>query len=134
VPPTPPQSRAEGLSTVATTNEIFPGDADHGVGPSGFGIRVPMLHAHGQLNEEGRCVSDRVPERGTGRRRLSGAVGRRRRRTADLHVEPHKHVSDAWNVRTIGRSAYDLSVYGPNGFFRGFKGDISGRRGNLDVR
>ena len=29
VPPTPPQSRAQGRSTVETTNEIFPGDADH---------------------------------------------------------------------------------------------------------
>jgi phospholipase C len=30
---------------------------------------------------------------------------------------------------------YDLSVYGPNGFYRRFKGGISGRhRANLDVR
>ena len=28
VPPTPPQSRAEGISTVDTTNEVFPGNAD----------------------------------------------------------------------------------------------------------
>ncbi len=43
VPPTPPQSRAEGRSTVATTNEIFAGDADHPAGPYGLGVRVPML-------------------------------------------------------------------------------------------
>jgi phospholipase C len=43
VPPTPPQTRAQGLSTVATTNEIFPGDADHPAGPYGLGIRVPMI-------------------------------------------------------------------------------------------
>jgi phospholipase C len=43
VPPTPPQARAQGLSTVATTNEIFPGDADHPTGPYGLGIRVPMI-------------------------------------------------------------------------------------------
>jgi phospholipase C len=43
VPPTPPQTRAEGLSTVAITNEIFPGDAGHAAGPYGLGIRVPML-------------------------------------------------------------------------------------------
>ena len=29
VPPTPPQTRAQGLSTVEITNEIFPGDAGH---------------------------------------------------------------------------------------------------------
>ena len=37
VPPTPPQSRAQGLSTVETTNEIFPGDAGHASGPYGLG-------------------------------------------------------------------------------------------------
>ncbi|MDG4757499.1 phospholipase C, phosphocholine-specific [Micromonospora sp. WMMD710] len=43
VPPTPPQTREHGLSTVPTTNEIFPGDADHPAGPYGLGIRVPMI-------------------------------------------------------------------------------------------
>ncbi|GAB4106539.1 phospholipase C, phosphocholine-specific [Micromonospora taraxaci] len=43
VPPTPPQSREHGQSTVPTTNEIFPGDADHPAGPYGLGIRVPMV-------------------------------------------------------------------------------------------
>jgi phospholipase C len=43
VPPTPPRTRAHGLSTVPTTNEIFPGDADHPAGPYGLGIRVPMI-------------------------------------------------------------------------------------------
>ena len=43
VPPTPPQTRAQGLSTVAITNEIFPGDAGHPAGPYGLGVRVPMI-------------------------------------------------------------------------------------------
>src|SRR5262249_60087004 len=43
VPPTPPQTRAQGLSTVPITNEIFPGDAHHPTGPYGLGIRVPMI-------------------------------------------------------------------------------------------
>jgi len=43
VPPTPPQSRTQGLSSVSTTNEIFPGNADHPSGPYGLGIRVPMI-------------------------------------------------------------------------------------------
>ena len=33
VPPTPPQSRAEGLSTIDTTNELFPGSATYPAGP-----------------------------------------------------------------------------------------------------
>ena len=43
VPPTPPQSAAQGASTVPTTNEIFPGDGSHPAGPYGLGMRVPML-------------------------------------------------------------------------------------------
>ena len=43
VPPTPPQSRAQGLSTVDTTNEIFPGNSYYESGPYGLGMRVPMI-------------------------------------------------------------------------------------------
>ena len=40
---TPPQTRAQGLSTVPTTNEVFPGDANFTAGPYGVGVRVPMI-------------------------------------------------------------------------------------------
>jgi phospholipase C len=43
VPPTPPASPAQGLSTVPTTNEIFPGAPGHPSGPYGLGVRVPMI-------------------------------------------------------------------------------------------
>jgi phospholipase C len=43
VPATPPQTRAEGISTVGTTNEIFPGSSDYAAGPYGLGVRVPMI-------------------------------------------------------------------------------------------
>jgi phospholipase C len=43
VPPTPPRSRAEGLSSVDVTSEIFSGDASRASGPYGLGMRVPMI-------------------------------------------------------------------------------------------
>jgi len=48
VPPTPPRSRTEGLSTVGTANELFNGSrtypaADNTPGPYGLGVRVPMI-------------------------------------------------------------------------------------------
>ncbi len=43
VPPMPPATRAQGLSTVATTNEIFPGKKKYPSGPYGLGVRVPMI-------------------------------------------------------------------------------------------
>jgi phospholipase C len=43
VPPTVPQTRAQGLSNIETTNEIFPGSSEYATGPYGMGIRVPMI-------------------------------------------------------------------------------------------
>ena len=43
VPPTPPQSAAQGLSNVSSANEIFPGTLEYPSGPYGLGARVPML-------------------------------------------------------------------------------------------
>jgi len=43
VPATPPQSPTEGVSTVATTNEVFAGNAEFPAGPYGLGVRVPMI-------------------------------------------------------------------------------------------
>ena len=43
VPPTPPQTAAQGLSTVSTADEIFPGSTEYMPGPYGLGARVPML-------------------------------------------------------------------------------------------
>ena len=45
-------------------------------------------------------------------------------------VEPGRHLTDAWDLA----SGYDLSVHGPNGFFRGFTGGKPTRnQANLDV-
>jgi phospholipase C len=43
VPPTPPQTSANGLSTVDITNEIFAGSPGNVSGPYGMGTRVPLL-------------------------------------------------------------------------------------------
>jgi phospholipase C len=43
VPMTVPSSRAQGISTVDTTNEIFEGDSEYPAGPYGMGVRVPMV-------------------------------------------------------------------------------------------
>jgi phospholipase C len=48
-------------------------------------------------------------------------------------VGPGGHLSDVWMFPD--GSAYDLSVYGPNGFLRAFRGSLSGRnKANLTVR
>jgi phospholipase C len=50
-------------------------------------------------------------------------------------VEPGKSLSDTWHLGSIGVANCDLSVYGPNGFLRAFKGSVSGlRTAQVDVR
>ena len=49
-------------------------------------------------------------------------------------VEPNAAVSDIWTFTANGETAYDLSVHGPNGFLRSFKGSISGSdKANLEI-
>src|SRR5262249_48508912 len=48
-------------------------------------------------------------------------------------VEAGKSLSDSWAVVAVGASEYDLSVYGPNGFFRAFKGTIGLGRTDLET-
>ena len=48
-------------------------------------------------------------------------------------VESGKSLSDTWNVASNVNGEYDLSVYGPNGFLRAFKGGTGAGRANLDI-
>ncbi len=43
-------------------------------------------------------------------------------------VEPGKQLDDVWNVTTDNGGRYDLWVLGPNGFHRGFTGDLAQQR------
>jgi phospholipase C len=235
VPPTPPQSRSQGLSTVPITNEIFPGDPSHPAGPYGLGIRVPTIvvspwskggwvnsqlfdhtslirflearfaHEDADLIESNitpwrRAVvgdlttafdftktgafrrlrlpdtdnfkpadlvrhPDQVPVPPEDQQLPHQELGVRQARAipyvlqANGHdagtrfriefvsargaaavfqvgeagstdeprtytVEPRKHLADTWDAS----SGYDLSVYGPNGFFRNFTGGEPGRQ------
>jgi phospholipase C len=48
-------------------------------------------------------------------------------------VDPHKRdLSDRWSP--IGTTGYDLSVYGPNGFFRRFAGGLTRTSADLEIR
>jgi phospholipase C len=43
VPPYPPSSSSQGLSTVSTSADLYPGSTRYAAGPYGLGQRVPML-------------------------------------------------------------------------------------------
>jgi phospholipase C len=244
VPPTPPTSRANGLSTVDTTLEVFPGNKDFQPGPIGMGFRVPMIVASpwskgGWVSSEVfdhtsviRFIEKRfahIPELvehniTPWRRAVAGDLtacfnfatpqgkpapmpstrayvpkddqrhpdykpvppanqrvpaqepGMRFARPVpyELHVEDSidfkkgaialtfgntgkaaavfqvrsgniptgpwtytvsakKSVSDTWKLTANKLTEYDLSVYGPNGFFRQYKGSLAGKQSDLKV-
>jgi len=246
IPPTPPHSRAQGLSTVDTVNEFYRGNAHNPGGPYGLGVRVPMLvispwSKGGWVNSEVfdhtsliRFIERRFARQYPGlrndnitpwRRAVSGDLtsafnfsnpngasaplpstaayvppdsgrhpdhvphlpaeqalpeqepGTRPARAVpyELHahgkadfdagtmtiqfvnsgkaaavfhvrsvdpergpwtytVGPHARIADTWTFSDRG-AGYDLSVYGPNGFFRAFKGSLSKRgEANLDCK
>jgi len=246
VPLTVPTSRAQGLSTVATINEIFAGDSEYPAGPYGMGVRVPMIvispwSKGGWVSSEVfdhtsiiRFIEERFGKDYRGlqepnitpwRRAVAGDLtsafnfkspndatvplpstvayippdnnrhpdyvptpptnqalpvqeqGTRPARAVPYEVYVHseadfsngtvrihfnnsgkavvfqvrsgnssqgpwtytvgrnEELSDSWPVTATGQTAYDLSVYGPNGFLRAFKGSITGRgKANLEIR
>jgi phospholipase C len=237
VPPTPPQTNAQGLSNVSIANEIYPGSVGNPSGPYGLGARVPMLVVSpwskgGWVNSEVfdhtsliRFVEKRfgtakfplsesnitawrsavcgdltsafnfatpngatvalpstvayvppdnqrhpsyiplppivqalpVQEPGTRPARAvpyvlnvnaavsfaagevtlefintgkKAAVFQVRSGSAlqpprSYTVSPNSQLSDVWEYAGLGLGAYDLSVYGPNGFFRAYKGTVN---------
>ena len=245
VPPTPPSSRAQGLSTVPTSNEIFPGDATYESGPYGLGARVPMIvispwSKGGYVSSEvfdhtsiirfiesrfaphnpalietnitpwrravagdltsafdfRRPNSKAVPLPGTGsyippnQDRYPDYVptpptdqvmpvqepGTRPARPVPYELHAHGEpdfsagaftihfanvgktavfqvrsgnsslgpwtytvgtdapIADTWQITSNSLTGYDLSVYGPNGFLRSFKGSVSPTSANLEIR
>jgi phospholipase C len=93
------------------------------------------LHAYGEIEATGGTF--RIDFVNTGRAPAVFQV----RSGSDAHaprtytVEPNKSLFDTWNLAMIGLPNCDLSVYGPNGFFRSFKGSVAAlRRAQLNVR
>ncbi len=128
----PDQVRHPSLVTVPPTNQAIP-QQETGVRPA---RALPYaLHANGTINT---ITGDfRIKFENTGR---AAAVFHVRANNAaftprSYTVEPHRHLHGTWDVRAMGGTQYDLSVHGPNGFFRSFTGDAFGPHApNLDVR
>jgi phospholipase C len=245
-PPVPPQTRAQGVSTVSIANEIYPGNAQNPAGPYGLGLRVPMivispwskggwvnsevfdhtslirfierrfglqhpnlkehnitqwrravtgdltsafnftspnnasvslpstvaylppdnqkhpdykpapptnqampvqepgvrparavpyqLNVSGQVNAANKSVTISFGNAGSAAAVYHVRSGNTQTGPWTYTVEPFAQVSDLWSYNTGNDSTYDLSVYGPNGFFRGFKGSISGQnKADLEI-
>ncbi len=103
VPPTPPQTRTQGLSTVPITNEIYPGSADHPAGPYGLGIRVPMIIVSPWTR--GGWVNSQLFDHTSLIRFLEARFGRHRTDLVESNITP-------WRRAVVGdlTSAFDFST------------------------
>jgi phospholipase C len=104
---------------------------EHGVRPA---RALPYaLHAHGRADAAGG--SFHIDFGNTGQAAAVFQVRSGNVADAPRHytVEPQRLLSDAWKAAP-GTAAYDLSVHGPNGFLRSFKGSLPAEGSKLLVR
>lgn len=61
-------------------------------------------------------------------------VNKKSLRTRDYAVAAGSQVTDEWNVDEFENGLYNLTVHGPNGFYRIFKGQLTDPRVQIDCR
>jgi phospholipase C len=110
---------------VPPADPMLPGQ-ERGVRPA---RAIPYtLHADGHASAASFSIDFRSTGRATGVFQVRSADGAQEPRS--YTVEPGKQLTDSW----ASASGYDLSVHGPNGFFRRFKGGAGGQPASLDIR
>jgi len=93
------------------------------------------LHAHGKIEASGGSFIIDFANTGRATAVFHVRSGSNAHDTRTYTVEPNKTLSDTWSLGAVGVPDCNLSVHGPNGFFRGFKGNASAlRKAQLDVR
>jgi phospholipase C len=87
------------------------------------------LNVHATVNLAHSTVSLRFINTGTATVVFQVRSGNLADVVRSYTIGPARQLSDTWNVA----SSYDLSVYGPNGFLRSFKGSVGANASVLDV-
>jgi phospholipase C len=89
------------------------------------------LHAHGKANAADGTFAVDFSNIGKATAVYHVRSGNSADAPRSYTVEPNKNLPGIWNSDA---GIYDLSVYGPNGFFRSFKGNTAaGNQANLEV-
>jgi len=129
LPPVAELAGADGTTFVPTIGSVIIGvpAQEKGIRPA---RALPYeLNVHAAVNASNHTVV--LTFSNTGRETVVFQV--RSGNTADAvrayTVEPGKQLTGSWNAT----SSYDLSVYGPNGFVRSYKGSIGSNAAVLDV-
>jgi len=93
------------------------------------------LHVHGSIDVSGSAFQLDFGNTGQATAVFQVRSGSNAHSPRTYTVEPNKSLSDTWSLGAIGLANCDLSVYGPNGFFRSFKGTVAAlSQAQLDVQ
>jgi phospholipase C len=93
------------------------------------------LHAHASINTGRGSLGIELRNIGKAAAVFQVRAGNSEDAPRTYTVGAGKQLADAWDVSAGGATDYDLSVYGPNGFLRAFKGSTADTgRASLDVQ
>jgi phospholipase C len=122
--------RHDDLDLIPPSNQALPAQ-EHGIRPA----RALPYVLHAQAVVDTTTGSVRLDFSNTGKAAVVFHVRSANSQDAprSYTVEAHKQLSGTWTIAG-GSPGYELSVYGPNGFFRGFKGGASPDRATLGIR
>ncbi|MDD2722884.1 MAG: phospholipase C, phosphocholine-specific [Methylovulum sp.] len=125
----PDKKRHPDYPTVPPTTQELPGQ-EQGIRPA---RALPYaLTAHGKANTTDGTFAIDFANIGTATAVFHVRSGDSTVAPRSYTVEPKKNLLGSWNSDA---GYYDLSVYGPNGFLRSFKGQASdANKANLDVQ
>lgn len=129
----PPQNELAGGDTTTfqpTLNGLIIGvpKQEHGVRPA---RALPYtLDVHGSVSLATGTISLEFSNTGKATAVFQVRSGNPAEAVRNYTVEPGKKLSGTWSAA----ASYDLSVYGPNGFVRQFKGSVGATAAALDVR
>jgi phospholipase C len=91
------------------------------------------LNAHADVDVADGSVRIDLENRGAATVAFQVRSGNAAHAPRTYTVGPEQQLSDTWPVAAIGSTDYDLSVHGPNGFLRTFKGGVAAARSRLDI-
>ncbi len=123
-------ARHEDFAVVAPSSPQLPVQ-ERGVRPA---RALPyVLDAHGRPDIAGRAFHIDLGNTGTAAAVFHVRSGNAADAPRNYTVEPQRTLSGQWQAAP-GSSAYDLSVHGPNGFLRSFKGSVAADGSQLLIR
>jgi phospholipase C len=93
-----------------------------------------VLRADGEVDGHAGAVTIKFANAGTAAAVFQVRSGNDDAGPWTYTVGAHDDVADTWSFAATKQTEYDLTVYGPNGFLRGFEGSLGSGEAELALR